>query len=166
MVPGECDRKTLSVAVVLLCSSYFVQFFVTLCCVFFQSQDPSMFWLKRQARCALIQHTTCFHMVVVDATVKHRGFSGGHPTVDRMRTFCRVRQGTCLHDVHRHTTFESSRFCLILGFQVFIFSSVSCLNVVRPRRRSIVHLCSRECRDVIVSGACLARNHLSRANVS
>ena len=48
MVPGECDRKTLSVAVVLLCSSCLCSFFVTLCCVFFQSHDPSMFGSRNE----------------------------------------------------------------------------------------------------------------------
>ena len=60
MVPGECNRKTPSVAVVLLCSSACAVFCDAVLCLLSVSRSIN-FWLKKQARCALIQHTTCFH---------------------------------------------------------------------------------------------------------
>ena len=43
-VPGERDHETLTLAVVLLCRVYACALiYVTLCYVFFQSHDPSMF---------------------------------------------------------------------------------------------------------------------------
>ena len=59
MVPGECDRKTLSVAAVLLCSSACAVFCDAVLCLLSVSRSINV-WLKKQARCALIQHTTCF----------------------------------------------------------------------------------------------------------
>ena len=62
MVPGECYRKTLSVAVVLLCSSACAVFCDAVLCLLSVSRCINV-WLKKQVRCALIQHTTCLHMV-------------------------------------------------------------------------------------------------------
>ena len=59
MVPGECDRKDPIRGCSLAVFFMLVQFFVTLCCLLSVSRSINV-WLKEQARCALIQDTTCF----------------------------------------------------------------------------------------------------------
>ena len=72
MVPGECDRKTFSVAVVLLCSSACAVFCDAVLCLLSVSRSINV-WLKKTARCALIQHTTCFHNAKRAAMTQARG---------------------------------------------------------------------------------------------